>query len=124
MVVSARPRLLFLVAERRGRLDEPLRRRVAAFLHALPITLDAENADQAWTAMVRLAERFNFSTFDAAYLELAQPRRLPLATLYRDLQSTAAALGFKFSELNQHRRGTTGRHWRRGGAPRRPARRG
>ena len=82
-----------LVAERRGRLDRSRRRRLADFLHALPITLDAETADQAWTATARLAERFGLSTYDAAYLELAQRHRLPLATLDRGLRSAGAALG-------------------------------
>jgi predicted nucleic acid-binding protein len=81
------------VAERRGRLDASRRRRLAGFLHALPITLDAETASQAWTATARLAERFGLSAYDAAYLELAQRHQLPLATLDRDLRSAATALG-------------------------------
>ena len=40
-----------------------------------------------------LAERFALSAYDAAYLELAQRRRLPLATLDRDLRAAATALG-------------------------------
>jgi len=82
-----------LVAERRGRLDASRRRRLAGFLHALPITLDADTANQAWTATGRLAERIGLSVYDAAYLELAQRDRLPLATLDRELRSAAAALG-------------------------------
>ena len=40
-----------------------------------------------------LAERFALSAYDAAYLELAQRHRLPLATLDRDLRAAATALG-------------------------------
>ena len=40
-----------------------------------------------------LAERFALSVYDAAYLELAQRHRLPLATLDRDLRTAATALG-------------------------------
>jgi predicted nucleic acid-binding protein len=82
-----------LVAERRGRLDAPRRRRLFGFLRALPIILDAETAPQTWTGTTRLAERFGLSAYDAAYLELAQRRQLPLASLDRDLRSAAAAIG-------------------------------
>ena len=44
-------------------------------------------------ATLRLAERFALSTYDAAYLELAQRHRLPLASLDRDLRAAAGALG-------------------------------
>ena len=81
-----------LVAERRGRLDAHQRRRVAGFLSALPITLDTETALQARAVTARLAERFGLSVYDAAYLELAQRQRLPLASLDRDLRSAAIDL--------------------------------
>lgn len=82
-----------LVAERRGRLDAPRRRRLAGFLHALPIKLDNETAARAWTEAVHLAERFALSSYDAAYLELARRHRLPLASLDEDLRNAAVALG-------------------------------
>ena len=82
-----------LVSDRRGRLDAARRQRLAGFLHALPIAVDSETAIQAWTTTVGLAERFALSAYDAAYLELAQRRRLPLATLDRDLRAVATALG-------------------------------
>ena len=84
-----------LVAERRGRLDAPWRHRLTGFLGALSIKLDDETASQAWTTIVRLAERLALSTYDAAYLELAQRHRLPLASLDRDLRAAAAALGLE-----------------------------
>jgi predicted nucleic acid-binding protein len=82
-----------LVAERRGRLDTSRRHRMVSFLRALPISLDDETANQAWTATMRLAERFALSAYDAAYLELAQRHRLPIASLDRDLRAAATALG-------------------------------
>ena len=81
-----------LMAERRRRLDAKRRQRLAGFLRGLPITLDAETADQAWTATARLAERHRLTLYDAAYLELAQRRRLPLATLDGDLIEAGKAL--------------------------------
>ena len=82
-----------LVAERRGRLDAAKRRILASFLAALPIKLDEETASQAWIATADLAERFNLSSYDAVYLELAQRRNLPLASLDHDLRAAAGALG-------------------------------
>ena len=82
-----------LMAERRRRLDAKRRQRLAGFLRGLPITLDAETADQAWTATARLAERHRLTLYDAAYLELAQRRKLPLATLDGDLIKAGKALG-------------------------------
>ena len=43
----------------------------------------------------RLADRFRLSIYDAAYLELAQRRALPLATLDEELCSAAATLGVR-----------------------------
>jgi predicted nucleic acid-binding protein len=82
-----------LVAERRGRLDSSRRHRLIGFLHALPIKLDDETANLAWTETLRLAGQFGLSTYDAAYLELAQRHRLPLASLDQDLRAAATALG-------------------------------
>jgi predicted nucleic acid-binding protein len=69
------------------------RQRLAGFLRDLPVTLDAETADQAWTATARLAERYRLTMYDAAYLELAQRRKLPLATLDQDLIRAGNPLG-------------------------------
>ncbi len=40
-----------------------------------------------------LAERFDLTVYDAAYLELAQRRGSPLASLDRDLRKAGAGLG-------------------------------
>jgi predicted nucleic acid-binding protein len=82
-----------LVAERRRRLEPAKRAELAGLLRALPITLDDETADNSWEDTLRLAERFTLSVYDATYLELAQRRRLPLASMDRALRSAAAALG-------------------------------
>ena len=57
------------------------------------ITLDDETADKSWEDTLRLAEAFRLSVYDATYLELAQRRRLPLASMDRALRTAAAALG-------------------------------
>ena len=40
-------------------------------------------------------DRFLLTVYDAAYVELAQRRALPLATLDRDMQRAGAQLGLK-----------------------------
>jgi predicted nucleic acid-binding protein len=80
-------------AERRRRLDVAQRMSLGRFLRALPIRLDTETADQAWDGTARLAEQFRLTVYDAAYLELAQRRRLPLASLDKDLRHAAVATG-------------------------------
>ena len=82
-----------LVAERRRRLDPDRRARLAMFLRELPIRLDIETADQAWEATAKLAQDLKLTLYDAAYLELALRRRLPLASLDQDLRQAAAAVG-------------------------------
>ncbi len=82
-----------LMAERRGRLDAARRRRLGGLLQSLPIVLDAETAGQAWSAVARLAEEFRLTAYDAANLELARRRTLPLATLDLPLRAAGKALG-------------------------------
>ena len=60
-------------------------------LTLLPISTDLETDQQAWGATVRLAERYRLTLYDAAYLELALRRGLPLATLDADLRAAASA---------------------------------
>ena len=81
------------MAERRGRLDDKRRQRLGDFLHKLPVNLDHETASHAWTVTARLAARFRLTLYDAAYLELAQRLRLPLASLDKELRVASSALG-------------------------------
>jgi predicted nucleic acid-binding protein len=58
----------------------------------LPITVD-DTDHYAWTTTLQAADRFGLNLYDAAYLELAQRRTLPLATLDEPLRAAAPALG-------------------------------
>jgi predicted nucleic acid-binding protein len=78
---------------RRGRHDAAFRDATLADLALLPIHLDSETDRQAWGATVRLAQRHRLTAYDAAYLELAQRRGLPLATLDKQLRDAASAEG-------------------------------
>ena len=84
---------VLVIAQRRGRITPKERQDRIALLHALPVMLDTETAEQAWTISNLLAERHHLTLYDAAYLELAQRLNLPLATLDADLQTAASALG-------------------------------
>jgi predicted nucleic acid-binding protein len=75
---------------RRARHDVAFRDATLADLALLPINLDPETDRQAWGATLRLAERHRLASYDAAYLELAQRRRLPLATLDSNLRAAAS----------------------------------
>jgi len=63
------------------------------FLCNLPIIIDFGTHRQAWTAIADLAERYKLTPYDAAYLELALRRQLPLATLDKDLRAAGRKLG-------------------------------
>lgn len=74
---------------RRERHDAAFRDATLADLALLPVHIDPETDRHAWTATLRLAERHRLTLYDAAYLELAKRRDLPLATV--DIDSRAAA---------------------------------
>ena len=78
---------------RRGRHPAAFRDAALADLAVLPIAIDAETDRQAWGATLQLAARHRLTLYHAAYLELAQRRGLPLATLDKELRVAATAEG-------------------------------
>ena len=76
---------------RRGRHDAAFREATLQDLALLPIQIDPDTNHHAWGATARLAERHRLTLYDAAYLELALRRDLPLATLDGELRTAAAA---------------------------------
>ena len=83
------------VAMRRGRIDAAFRRAALDDLPLLDITSDAHTDTRAWAETLVLADRYRLTVYDAAYLELAQRRALPLATLDEDLGAAASTLGLR-----------------------------
>jgi predicted nucleic acid-binding protein len=81
------------IGVRRGRHDIAFRDTTLADLSLLPINTDPETGKQAWNTTLQLAHRHRLTLYDAAYLELAQRRRLPLASLDSDLRAAAMAEG-------------------------------
>ena len=85
----------FQMALRRKRITSSYRDEALAQLRDMPISIDLETDAQAWTATLRLAERFSLTLYDATYLELAQRQNLPLATLDQELRGAANSLEIK-----------------------------
>lgn len=83
----------FQNAIRRRRIDTAFRDQAIAQLAQMRISVDPETDRYAWSSTLHLADRFRLTAYDAAYLELAQRRFLPLATFDKALGSAAAALG-------------------------------
>jgi predicted nucleic acid-binding protein len=78
---------------RRGRHDGVFRDGALSSLALLPVRVDAEADRQAWSATLHLAERHRLTVYDAAYLEIAWRRKIPLATLDRELRAAASGEG-------------------------------
>ena len=74
-----------LVGERRKRISTVLVRTFLTDVGALPITLQEVPAEAVFDGIQALSRAHGLTTYDAAYLDLAQTNRLALATLDEDL---------------------------------------
>jgi predicted nucleic acid-binding protein len=84
---------VLLQAERRGRIGRAdVARRLMLISH-LPIATDQETTPRAWRETLSLARAENLTAYDAAYLELAERRGLPLMTRDNELGAAAMRLG-------------------------------
>lgn len=81
------------MAVKRGRIDAARRDRMLDGLGTLDIVIDDESPVHAWSATLALSDLYGLTVYDAAYLELAQRLRLPLATLDRALVEAARRAG-------------------------------
>lgn len=81
------------IAVRRGRIDADFRRAALSDLAQLDIRADPGTDARAWVETMELADRFRLTVYDAAYLELAEREKLPIATLDDDLRRAASTLG-------------------------------
>jgi len=84
---------VLLGAERRGRMLSAETERFLRLLGGLPILLDPETPLRAGGRTLVLARAHGLSAYDAAYLELALRRGLPLATRDSALAEAAATEG-------------------------------
>ena len=90
---------VLLVGERRGRITPSDSARFLAVLAAFPIAVDDETTSRAWGDTLAVARSRGLSVYDAAYLELAMRRSLPLATLDAKLRAAAEAVGVGLFEI-------------------------
>lgn len=84
---------VLLMAERRNRSNPTRAAKWLRYLSALPIAVDEETTSRAFQPIWNLARSHRLTTYDAAYLELAQRRGIPLASLDRDMKRAAQAIG-------------------------------
>lgn len=80
-------------AVRRRRCDEPYVDLSLARLDRLAVAIDDETDVHAWGATKQLSREENLTVYDAAYLELALRKRLPLASGDADLLAAASRRG-------------------------------
>ena len=88
---------LLLSAQRRRRMSADKRRQLAQAASGLRLRVDREPV--SIPALDELAARFGLSAYDAAYLELAMRRGLPLATRDTDLSAAMAKAGVPAAAL-------------------------
>ena len=84
---------VLLNAVRRKRIPSEAVNQVAQRIAVLPVAIDTDGAALVWANTLQLAERYALSSYDACYLELAQRKALPLATLDAALRKAATAAG-------------------------------
>lgn len=87
-----------IVLQRRRKLTEDERQDALGWLRRLPIRFDHEAAELAFSRLSELASAHALSAYDAAYLELAQRRRLLLGCKDGSLLKAAGRAGVRLWE--------------------------
>lgn len=82
---------VLLTALRQRRIRQAELEPIIERLARLPIEIDIGATDHALAAVLLLAGQHGLTTYDASYLELAQRRKLPLATLDKQLRAACRA---------------------------------
>jgi predicted nucleic acid-binding protein len=83
------------LAERKGRVNTAEIVDFIAVLASAQIEADNEAPQRAFTHLLPLCRNHGLTSYDAMYLDLAQRRKLPLATLDEPLRKAAKKLGVK-----------------------------
>src|SRR5437867_2988509 len=79
-----------LMGERRKRSTQAQATAWIQHLATMPISVEPLTTAQAWGSVLAIARTCDTSAYDAAYLELAIRRGLPLATVDHKLKAAAA----------------------------------
>lgn len=83
---------VLIQAEKRGRITAPQVLVRLELLGRLPITTDIETTRNTFRKIMTLARSQELTTYDAAYLELATRKNIPLATQDKALIRAANAM--------------------------------
>lgn len=86
------------VLVRRRKLTEDERQTALGWLRVLPLRVDHEMSSLAFSRLSELATAHHLSVYDAAYLELAQRRKLVLSCNDGSLRKAAATCGVRLWE--------------------------
>jgi predicted nucleic acid-binding protein len=86
---------VLLTAGRKGRITEREIEEFIELLSRFSIQIDPVSMRRSAVEVRKLAQKHNLTSYDAAYLELAARKGLPLASLDTDLKKAAAALGVR-----------------------------
>ena len=89
---------VLLVGERRRRITHSRATRFVRVLQELPISVDGETVSASLGPVLQLGREYGLTAHDAAYLELAMRRGLPLATLDEVLIAAASEAGVDLLE--------------------------
>lgn len=81
------------MAEKRKRISAAQSSAFLSMLRTLEIFLDADTATRAFDQVLPLCRKHGLTSYDAAYVELALRRQLPLASLDAQLRTAAKHLG-------------------------------
>jgi predicted nucleic acid-binding protein len=84
---------MLIMTERKGRITRTARQIAIRQVRDLSIILQTDTGDVVWTETSKLADLHRLTVYDAAYLELAIRRHVPLATRDGDLIDAARAEG-------------------------------
>jgi predicted nucleic acid-binding protein len=84
-----------LLLQRRKRITPDERKTALETLSAMVFTVDEGSSLTAFNKMSGLAEKYNLTIYDAAYLEVALRRKLPLASRDDALSRAAGKCGIK-----------------------------
>ena len=87
-----------LATERRERLSAADTVRFLELLSGLPISVEGVTLGHALDVVLDTARTYDLTSYDAAYLELAMRRGLPIATLDRRLADAAGRAGVPLVE--------------------------
>ena len=82
-----------VIAERQGRITRSDSARLTSLLGGFPIEVEPITTRRALGDVLDIARDYELSAYDAAYLEVAVRRALPLATLDGRLRTAAERVG-------------------------------